>query len=67
MPKVVQVLVRVLGGGTRLITGEVGKRAAVLLHALQVRWDVGKCGESVRRQSSDHRKRAAVRMHALQV
>lgn len=33
--KVVQVLVRVLGGGTRLISGDVGKRAAGLLHQLQ--------------------------------
>lgn len=33
--KVVQVLVRVLGGGTRLITGDAGKRAAALMHALQ--------------------------------
>ena len=32
--KVAQVLVRALGGGTRLIDGEVGKRAAALLHQL---------------------------------
>ena len=35
LSKVVAVLVRVLGGGTRLVTGEVGKRAAVLLQQLQ--------------------------------
>jgi hypothetical protein len=33
--KLVAVLVRVLGGGTRLIEGDVGKRAAALLMQLQ--------------------------------
>ncbi|KAG1673229.1 hypothetical protein FOA52_013109 [Chlamydomonas sp. UWO 241] len=35
LPKVAAVLVRVLGGGTRLITGDVGLRAAALLTQLQ--------------------------------
>ena len=33
--KVAAVLVRVLGGGTRLISGEAGKRAVALLLQLQ--------------------------------
>jgi hypothetical protein len=35
LSKVVAVLVRVLGGGTRLISGEAGKRAVALLQQLQ--------------------------------
>ncbi len=32
--KISQIIVRFLGGGTRLIEGEAGKRAAALLHQL---------------------------------
>eukprot|EP00798_Chlamydomonas_sp_ICE-L_P025737 gene25737-11397_t len=35
MSKIVTTLVRVLGDGTRLIAGDVGKRAAALLHQVQ--------------------------------
>jgi hypothetical protein len=35
LPKVASVLVRVLGGGTRLVVGDVGLRAAALLAQLQ--------------------------------
>jgi len=35
LTKIVAILVRVLGDGTRLIEGEVGRRAAALLHQMQ--------------------------------
>lgn len=35
VPKLVEIMVKVLGHGTRLVAGEVGKRMAALLHQLQ--------------------------------